>query len=63
LRVDEASRARIEGCDDTELLNRWIERAATATSVDEVFGPSSDAESSTSQRDGTREIVRAHSAS
>jgi hypothetical protein len=44
LPVDDAARARIEGCDDTALLNHWIERAATATDLDEVFGPAGDAE-------------------
>ena len=42
LPVDDAARARIEGCDDTARLNRWIIRAATATRVDEVFGPADD---------------------
>ncbi|MFO0626448.1 MAG: hypothetical protein U0325_12615 [Polyangiales bacterium] len=44
LMVDDAARARIEGCDDAALLNRWIERAATAKDLDEVFGPAGDAE-------------------
>jgi hypothetical protein len=30
-------RARIEACTDGELLQRWIARAASATSEDEVF--------------------------
>jgi hypothetical protein len=44
LPVDDEARARIEGCGDTARMNRWIERAATATSVDEVFGPGDNAE-------------------
>jgi hypothetical protein len=42
--VARLARARIEGCGDTARLNRWIECAATATSVDKVFGPGDNAE-------------------
>lgn len=44
LPISDAARARIEGCDDAELLNRWVARAATAASVDEVFETQGDAE-------------------
>jgi hypothetical protein len=35
--VSERERERIESCRDRGLLSVWIERAATATSLDEVF--------------------------
>lgn len=44
LPVDAAARERIERCTDPDVLNGWIARAATAASLDEVFGPTGDAE-------------------
>jgi hypothetical protein len=35
--VDEATRARVTACTDTAVLDRWFDRALTATSLDEVF--------------------------
>jgi predicted transposase/invertase (TIGR01784 family) len=35
--VRDEARAHIEACRDSELLNRWIVRAASAASVEEVF--------------------------
>ncbi|QVQ53303.1 hypothetical protein J4H86_05915 [Spiractinospora alimapuensis] len=35
--VDETSRTRILACDDLEQLGHWIDRALTATSIDELF--------------------------
>jgi len=35
--VDPVARERIERCDDTGQLTRWVARAVTAASVDEVF--------------------------
>jgi hypothetical protein len=37
LPIPEAARARILACDDTALLATWIQRAVTATSLDDVF--------------------------
>jgi hypothetical protein len=36
--LDPSTRERIEGCMDAEQLQRWIVRAATASSIEEVFG-------------------------
>ena len=44
LPVDAATRARIEVCTDPLVLDRWIARAATAATLDEVFADGSDAE-------------------
>ena len=33
-----AIRARIDACGDVALLDRWIARAATAVSIDEIVG-------------------------
>lgn len=44
LPTDEATRARIEACDDSAILDRWIARAATAATLDEVFALDHDAE-------------------
>lgn len=44
LLVDDATRERIEGCTDRATLERWIARAATATTLDEVFARADDAE-------------------
>jgi hypothetical protein len=35
--VPEREREQIESCRDLDLLGAWIERAVTATSLDEVF--------------------------
>ncbi len=35
--VDDGARARIAACLDAATLDRWITRAATASSLDEVF--------------------------
>ncbi len=35
--LDETTRSRIESCQDTDTLTRWIIRAATAPTVDAVF--------------------------
>lgn len=43
LPVDDATRARIEGCDDPATLDRWIARAATAATAQEVVGGSAEA--------------------
>jgi hypothetical protein len=37
LELDEAARRPIAACSDVELLRRWIERAATASSAGDVF--------------------------
>jgi hypothetical protein len=42
LPLDEAARARIDGCDDVAVLNGWLHRAATAAQLDEVFGAGDD---------------------
>lgn len=44
LPVDDATRERIERCNDPSTLERWITRAATATTLDEVFAAAGDAE-------------------
>lgn len=36
-------RARLQRCQDPQVLARWIARAARATSADEVFGSAADA--------------------
>ena len=41
--VPEAARERILGQKDPERLERWVERAAVAASVDEVIDESSQA--------------------
>ena len=35
--VDEASVTRIRNCRDLETLGRWIDRAATASTIDQVL--------------------------
>lgn len=35
--VPDEVRARVTGCADVDQLDKWISRAATATSIDEVF--------------------------
>ncbi len=35
--LDDATRARISGCEDVETLNGWIARAVTATSLRAAF--------------------------
>lgn len=35
--VPAETRARIEGCTDSDLIDRWFTRAATASDIDEVF--------------------------
>jgi 2-hydroxychromene-2-carboxylate isomerase len=37
IEVDEASRKRIESCQDLELLKRWLRRAARANRLSEVL--------------------------
>lgn len=37
LAVDEAARERVSACTDSALLLRWVTRAATATSLEQVF--------------------------
>jgi hypothetical protein len=37
LTVSDAQKARISDCTDEELLDLWIDRAATCESVDELF--------------------------
>ncbi len=44
LTVDDTTRARIEACTDPLTLDRWIARAVTATTLDEVFTLDHDAE-------------------
>jgi predicted deacylase len=41
--VDSATQARIAACTDLALLDRWIPRAATAASAEEVIAPSTTA--------------------
>ena len=36
--LDDATRARIAGCQDLTVLTEWIRRAATVTTLAEVFG-------------------------
>jgi len=38
--VDDATRARVMQCTDKETLTRWISRAATAETLEQVFGES-----------------------
>jgi flagellar biosynthesis/type III secretory pathway protein FliH len=40
LSVTDEARARFEACEDTATLDRWIARAATASSLVDVFGSS-----------------------
>ncbi|CAM3539127.1 hypothetical protein [Stackebrandtia soli] len=35
--VDDAARARVEGCADPDVMGEWLTRAATAASMEEVF--------------------------
>ncbi|MEV3997092.1 hypothetical protein AB0K62_15655 [Streptomyces halstedii] len=35
--IPDEAREKINGCVDTELLDRWFTRAATATSAEEIF--------------------------
>ncbi|WP_236064669.1 hypothetical protein [Streptomyces poriferorum] len=35
--LTEAAREKITACADTQLLHQWLERAATATTAEEVF--------------------------
>ncbi|MEL5956353.1 hypothetical protein AADR41_16560 [Streptomyces sp. CLV115] len=35
--LDEETREKITGCDDPQLLRQWLNRAATATTVEDVF--------------------------
>lgn len=44
LPVSDAARQRIEDCKDTEILERWIVRAATAASADAVVGVAGEPE-------------------
>ena len=37
IKVPEADRARITTCQDIDQLTAWVRRAATVTSVDELF--------------------------
>jgi hypothetical protein len=37
MQVPEDQRKRIESCSDIPTLDRWIVRAATAPTIDEVF--------------------------
>ncbi|MDV9188527.1 hypothetical protein R6L23_09910 [Streptomyces sp. SR27] len=37
LDVPDAVRARVTGCDDPELLHRWLTRAVTAASAEDIF--------------------------
>ena len=37
LSLSDGQRSRIESCTDLELLDRWIRRAATVSSTDELF--------------------------
>jgi hypothetical protein len=39
LPVSSAQRRRIQGCTDLEVLDRWIQRAARASSADDVLEP------------------------
>jgi len=39
--VSNEARARIEACTDVAMLDRWISRAATVSSTDEVFATAS----------------------
>jgi hypothetical protein len=36
--VSEEARARIAGCEDLDQLEVWVRRAATAGSIDDLFG-------------------------
>ena len=42
--LDERTRALITACTDVAQLDRWVDRAALATTLDEVFATSHDAE-------------------
>ena len=36
--VRKEARKQIEGCEDEAKIDRWIERASSATSIDDVLG-------------------------
>lgn len=38
LTLDDEQREMIVGCQDKDTLDRWIERASSAESLDEIFG-------------------------
>ncbi|MFI6319153.1 hypothetical protein ACIBG8_16610 [Nonomuraea sp. NPDC050556] len=38
MELDDVHRAQVEACTDCDQLQQWIVRAATATSVEEIFG-------------------------
>ena len=40
--VDSATRARIMACSDAATLGRWLARAVTAASVEEIIAPASE---------------------
>ncbi|MFJ1551990.1 hypothetical protein, partial [Streptomyces sp. NPDC088246] len=35
--ITDETRKKITGCDDPQLLHQWLNRAATATTTEEVF--------------------------
>jgi hypothetical protein len=37
IQVDQASRARIESCDDVEMLNAWLRRSVVVATASELF--------------------------
>lgn len=37
LNVDENARARVQACTDASTLDRWVTRAVTAATLDDVF--------------------------
>jgi hypothetical protein len=39
IQLDDASRARVEQCEDLGQLSRWLVRAAAASSAAEMFDP------------------------
>jgi hypothetical protein len=41
--VPDEARATISGCSDTDVLDTWLDRAITATSIDEVLGDTQSA--------------------
>ena len=52
-------RRQIEECTDLETLDRWLDQAITAASVDELFGKTKRNGHRAPQRNGTRTARRA----
>lgn len=42
LELSDEAHERITGCDDPDVLRRWVARAVTVSSVDEIFAEEDD---------------------